>query len=283
MKSTSAPLLALMRGNQEFTLADFYTITLATGSMFRYTDFDVDLVFGGNTFSASGPAFKRGKTRIVIGLEVDTLDVEIYPRSTDLLNGIPMLAAAVNGGFDGASLELERAYIYPGTTVVGTIDMFVGQFADLEVSRGGIKLRVNSDVADLNVNLPRNVYQAACCHTLYDADCAVNRSTYGVSGTAATCPDASTIYNFMGQPPSYFDRGYLQFTSGALAGIKRTVKSYWPGTITIFYPLPSIPAYGDAFTIYPGCDKNLSTCQARFNNAARFKGFPFIPAPETVI
>ena len=36
---------------------------------------------------------------------------------------------------------------------------------------------------------------------------------------------------------------------------------------------------GDAFTVYPGCDKQQSTC-ALFGNSANFRGQPFIPAPE---
>ena len=41
---------------------------------------------------------------------------------------------------------------------------------------------------------------------------------------------------------------------------------------------------GDAFTIYPGCDKTLGAngC-AKFANTARFKGYPFIPTSDTAV
>ena len=283
MKTTSAPLLAFMRSGQEFTLADLYTLSLPDGTVLRYTDFDADLFSGGYTFYSSGPVFKRGKARVVIGLEVDTLDVEIYPKATDLVDGLPMLAAAVAGSFDGSSLKLERAYIYPGTTVVGTINMFTGQFADLEVSRGGIKLRVNSDVADLNINMPRNLYQAACTHTLYDSGCTVNRAGAAAGSSISAGTSASYIACSLAYPIEWFNRGYIVFQTGNLTGVRRTVKGYSPGNVYLFNPLPAVPAIGDTFLAYPGCDKDISTCRAKFGNQANFKGFPFIPSPETII
>jgi len=49
------------------------------------------------------------------------------------------------------------------------------------------------------------------------------------------------------------------------------------------YPLPFAPAFGDAFTVYAGCDRTLATCQGRFNNKANFRGFPFVPPAETAV
>lgn len=281
MKNVSGPLLALMQGNNTFTLADLYTITLSGGTILRYTDFDVDLVYGGNTFSATGPVFKRGKTREVIGLEVDTLDVEIYPKSNDLVAGVPMLAAVSSGAFDNAELILERAYMEPVPTVVGTIRKFSGTFADVDAGRSGIRARINSDAAKLQIQLPRNLYQAACLHTLYDADCGLNRASFAVASSANTGSTASSVICGLSQATAYFDRGYIQFTSGALSGIKRTVKGYTTGSVSIFNPFPAAPAPGDTFMIYPGCDKAMATCQAKFSNLTHFRGMPFIPVPET--
>jgi len=47
------------------------------------------------------------------------------------------------------------------------------------------------------------------------------------------------------------------------------------------------PAVGisiaDAFTIRAGCDKQFSTCKAKFSNVANFRGFPHIPGNDFVI
>lgn len=40
---------------------------------------------------------------------------------------------------------------------------------------------------------------------------------------------------------------------------------------------------GDAFTIYPGCDKQQSTCSAKFNNLIHFRGFPYVPENSAAV
>jgi uncharacterized phage protein (TIGR02218 family) len=50
---------------------------------------------------------------------------------------------------------------------------------------------------------------------------------------------------------------------------------------TLLNPLPLVPSAGDAFTAYPGCDKTQATCTTKFANLGAFRGFPFIPQPET--
>ena len=288
MKTISGTLLTYLQTNNEFTLADLYTITLINGTVKYYTDFDVDLVYGGNTYSSSGPTFVRSKTRTTIGLEVDTLDIEIYPKPTDLLNGLPMLAAGALGSFDGAYLKLDRAYIGPVPTVIGTINIFSGTFADLEVARAGMKARINSDVAQFSIQMPRNIYQANCLNSLFDADCGLSRSSFAVAGTDSGGSSTTIIMCSLSQPTSFFNMGYVVWNTGMLAGLKRTIKGYWQGSpgngnFAIYNPLPNAPASGDQMTLYPGCDKTLSTCQSKFSNQTKFRGMPFIPVPETAI
>ena len=284
MKAISGPLQTWLASNQSLVMADLYTITLASGSILRYTDFDIDLAWGGNTFLSSGPPLKRSKTRIVIGLEVDTLDVEMYPRPTDLLNGLAMTAAVSAGAFDGATLTLERAYLDPSTgvpSVVGTLIMFSGDFADTEVSRTLIKCRINSDVAQLNILLPRNIYQSGCMHVLYDSDCQAARvATALVAGYGTT---ASQIVTGSLVADNFFTRGYVTFTSGALNGISKTVKSYVGGAFQLISPLPVAPTSGDTFNAFPGCDHSQATCLNKFNNIIHFRAMPYIPVPETAL
>lgn len=82
----------------------------------------------------------------------------------------------------------------------------------------------------------------------------------------------------------YFAQGVITFTSGACAGLSRFVSKHDPdGSLTILPPLPVAPSAGDAFTIVPGCDKKMATCQQKFSNLAYFAGTPYIPSPETGI
>lgn len=264
-------------------MADLYTITLVSGTVLRWADFDGDVAHpvNGKTYTSSGPVLKRGNTRTVIGVEVDTLDLSIYPRATDLLDGVTLQAAARAGAFDGATVSLDRAFLSSTMTAIGTVNLFSGRFADTTVSRTEIQVRVNSGLESLNVNMPRNLYQAGCVHTLYDSGCALARESWAQSGTVTAGSTASVIACNLTKASGWFTRGYIRFDTGAQAGTTRTIKSYAPGQIALFLPLSAAPDVGDTFTVYAGCDKTQATCTSKFNNLPHFRATPYIPDPST--
>ena len=110
MRAASPGLIALLTSSDRFIMADLYTITLVGGSVLRYSAAPTALFANGYTF-ALGPKFERSKTKIVIGTQVDELEVKIYTEPTDLIGGLPFLQAAWQGQLDGALLQLERAFM----------------------------------------------------------------------------------------------------------------------------------------------------------------------------
>src|SRR5690348_16099384 len=105
MKAASPALMALLSSSDQFIMADLYTITLVGGSTLRYSAGPTALLANGYAF-ALGPKFERSKTKVVIGTQVDELQVQIYPETTDLIGGTSFLQAAWQGQFDGALLQL---------------------------------------------------------------------------------------------------------------------------------------------------------------------------------
>ncbi len=285
MKNISSTLQTYLQAGGEFVMADLYTVTLASGTVFHWADFDQDIVHptNGYTYISTGPVLKRSKTRTIIGVEVDTLDISIFGRTTDTVNGLPLLAAAQAGAFDGATLVLERAFLSPIPTALGVVNLFTGRFADVTLGRTEFQVRVNSLTESLNINLPRNIYQPGCTHVLYDSGCGLTKSTYGTSSTITSGSTTSQLNCALSTGAGYFNRGSIKFTSGALSGVTRTVKNYSPGSISLLLPLPNIPAIGDTFIAYAGCDKQQSTCTSKFNNLAQFRGAPYIPVPMTAV
>ena len=70
--------------------------------------------------------------------------------------------------------------------------------------------------------------------------------------------------------------------SGLNANVRATIKSAVAGvSLSLMYPLPSAVTTGDGFTVAMGCDHTRGTCQNRFANLANFRGFPFVPPPQT--
>ena len=83
-------------------------------------------------------------------------------------------------------------------------------------------------------------------------------------------------------PFTSFSQGTLMFQGGQNAGVLVQVKSASADQIMLAAPLEYTPVTGDAFTLWPGCDHTTGAggC-ARYNNLANFRGFPFVPPPET--
>jgi len=283
MKTASGALITLLNTNQ-FIWADLYTFTLIDGTVLRYTSADSDLVVSGNTFSSVGPYLQRGPTKLVIGIEVDTLSISFLLNSGVQIGSIPLAMFARNGGFDGARLKLERVFMATwGDTSAGTLINFVGRVAETVVGRSQVDMSVNSDLELLNIMLPRNVYQAGCLHSLYDSGCTLNPATYTVSNAATAGSTNVGIVNTLAQASGYFDLGTITFTSGVNLGVTRTIKSYTVGYIIPSLYFPYTPGIGDTFTAKPGCDKLYATCGSKFSNTANFRGYPTIPVPETIL
>lgn len=284
MKSASPDLDALLQSGK-FVMADLLTLTTVGGTVYRYTSADKNITYGGNTFSANDVLFKRGRTRLIIGVEVDELDLTFYAKSNNLLGGVPFLHAVHNRALDGAEVLLERGFMPTwNDPVTGALIQFGGRCGPFDLGRaGGARVKVKSDLELLNVKIPRNAYQPGCLHTLFDAGCGLTKASFGAATTAASGSTKQVLNCGLAQAAGYFDQGTITFTSGANNGVTRNVKSYTPGVVTLSYPLPSTPAIGDGFTAYPGCDKRQATCSGKFSNLANFRGFPYVPAPETAL
>lgn len=287
MKTATNTFIDWLASNTEMVMAELYDVTLADGTQLHYTTFDRSLVVGGTTYLTGPPNFKRGTVEEVLTLsKVGTLTLEIHSNPTDTIDGVPVLQKIVRGDFDKAALTVRRLFMDSSLNQQGTVIRFVGNIGDLDqVSRTVAKFTCKSKVEDLNIQLPRNILQPTCMHTLFDAGCTLSKAAFAVNGTVQGGSTVNKLVTNLTQADSYFDNGQLVFTSGANDGHVVAVKVYLNSGGTVFFvvPLPATPSAGDTFTIYPGCDKTQATCQAKFANLANFGGFPYVPVPETAI
>jgi Uncharacterized conserved protein (DUF2163) len=77
VKPASTALIALLNSSEQFIMADLYTFTLVGGSVLRYSAAPTALTVNDQIF-ALGPKFERSKTKVVIGVQVDELEVKVY-------------------------------------------------------------------------------------------------------------------------------------------------------------------------------------------------------------
>jgi uncharacterized phage protein (TIGR02218 family) len=280
MRTASAPLLALINSGQPYNIADLLEITLVTGTILRYTSADVSITYSGSTYNPF--PFERGSTKVVVGTQVDTLDVTLFAGIGDLIGGIPVPQFAGNGGFDGASVTLYRAFLTDWTLApTGALLMFSGNVSDSTPSRTTVKLVVKSLLELLNIQMPRNLYQSGCIHSLYSSGCGLNKASFASNSSINATSTKLSINCALATASGHFDQGYLVFTSGNNAGVSRTVKKHVVGNFKLALTLPFEPTVGDTFVVYAGCDKKQSTCTTKFNNVIHFRGYPYIPIPET--
>jgi len=293
-----------------------YTITLFGGGVMRFADADFDiqavastgpLNIAGQTYPASTVRIddKQSKTQAhwKIGLDTDQYILVLMPRPVDLvtgaafpdtISGMPWLQAAQSGALDAADFQVDECYFgsaptWPmppgGAQPVGCKTIFAGTIAEVDTTNAIAILTVNDYRSLLSFDMPRHYYEAQCRHTLFDIGCTLIAANFAVPGTVGAGSTAATIVApglAKPQGSGTYTLGRIVFTSGANETFQRTVKM-WDGsfTLSLLNPLPYVPAPGDTFNAYPGCNKLLTTCGA-FGNQINYGGQPFIPPPEVV-
>ena len=211
-----------------------------------------------------------------------------------MLGSATLLQAAVNGAFDGALITVQRAYfstppVWPqppgGFVPVGVLTIFFGMSGEVTPTASEIPINVQSLMRLLQVNTPRNVYQAQCRHILYDSRCTLSQASYTTSYTVGSATQNSVTASAAVPAPSgsgTYQFGRLKFTSGANNGVTVTILGQSISTFQLYGLLPYLPSPGDTFTVSAGCDKQTATCSL-FGNLVNFGGTPNIPVPEVTV
>lgn len=272
----------------QLLMADAFLFTLQGGATLAYTNIDVTFTYAGVTYLANSVLVDGLKYKAAVGFEADQQQITVAARPTDTISGgAPFLQALRDGSFDGCEIVRYRVFFSDrlGGTVVGAAMLFKGRLGNIdEIGRTSAKLTVNSDLVLLDIDMPRNMYQPTCLHTLYDVGCKLSKTSpsFSRSGAVGAGSTASIIYWPLAN--ANFAQGTITFTSGVLAGVTATVGSVVNGSsLNLINPLQSVPAPGDGFTVFFGCDHTLTTCQAKFNNLVNFRGFPYVPPPQMAI
>lgn len=288
MKTVSAAFKTMLQTSQYLLKCDLYTFTLANGTVLRYTDAEQNIVSGGNTYLSAAtsntvPGFKRGSIKLELGLQAGSLEVDMLYNSGTLLLGMTPGAFANSGGFDYAKVQIDKLLTPDfNDTSRGVVNLFTGVVSDIQVDGGKVALTVSGQTIYFQSSFPRNYALPQCNHALFDAGCTLLKSSFAVNDAVDSATSTSVTAASLTQASGYFALGSITFTSGVLNGLTRFVKAFSGGVLTLLYPLPSLPAAGDTFTVYPGCDKLQNTCSTKFNNLPHFRGYPYAPTPEVL-
>ena len=162
MKSATANIQACLAA-ESTEVCDLYTLTLADGTIYRFANYDRDVIYGGNIYRHGVFLFKRDQVRLQGAPSVDTLGVTVYCTPDDLLGDVRFVTGCHNGLLDQSFMLLSRAY-FAGGECVGIVPVFSGR---CEVQQSGgisVKLRVKSIIQGLAAPLPVRMFAAQAAY-----------------------------------------------------------------------------------------------------------------------
>ncbi len=266
--------------------ARLYEITLTDTTVFRTTDHNAALDFGGNAYTPVGgflPFAAESQAQ--------------FEESTTEVSG-PLAASLV----DDADLETKRWH--DAKVVEYVVDWrypWMGQlrkrvFWVQDVSWDGTAYKFKLAGSTSRISRKRNeVYARTCPHDLGDAygttdrGCKYDVASNTKSGTVSDVISATREFNtttaaVTAEASGHFEYGYVTWTSGANSGTTQLCRKHSTIGSKATIQLQLAAYYGieagDAFDITPGCNKTLTTCKDKFSQVINFGGFPFLPSSD---
>lgn len=292
MKTLTAPMAAHI-ARPVTTLASCWRITRTDGEVFRFTDHDADLVVDGATYQSFG-SYQRTAVANNAGANVDNVDVQFI--LGQLLNARDIRA----GLFDYATVHM--FLVNWRDTSMSAINLRRGFLGEITLTQKGTARAELRGLTQVYTRKVVEIYSPDCRADLFDARCGLSVEGYTVGGTVTAVTDRRTFQASLaaigGSPlvepvfeDGYYDYGLLTFLTGENAGIKREIKQSVatggsPATllgIVTHLKFPFEVMAGDTFTVYPGCDKTITTCATKFGNVLNFRGEPYVPGTDALV
>lgn len=176
MRSMSAAFQAAI-ALKTLKITELYILELADGAIYRYTTHNQAITWdaAGNTYSPV--VMTRETVSYSTNFEVGEVGLVLTNISTDI-------SADVHSGIlEGAKLTIKRIRWDASYAADEEFIVFVG-FLDVDFNRKILNLSVRSKFANLNVQIPKFVYEESCNWNLFDSMCGLTRANYSYSGTA---------------------------------------------------------------------------------------------------
>jgi uncharacterized phage protein (TIGR02218 family) len=283
MKSVSGALATHISG-ESLTLATLWRIVRRDAQVFRFTDHDRDIVYGGETYVAA-----LGYQRAAIGSGADLAVDET--ELLGMLNSASIRESDLRAGlWDGASVRIFAVNF--ASPADGELKLRRGTLGEVVLDDRGIFRAELRGLAQPLQQTIGAVYQPECRADLGDARCGVNLALGGgftAQDTIATVTDAVTLVltgtgtSLLGD--GWFDGGVAIWQTGANAGVAREVIGWVQSslTLTLLAPPPFAPGVGDTINIQSGCDKRWVTCRLKFSNQLNFRGEPLVPGANAIL
>jgi uncharacterized phage protein (TIGR02218 family) len=263
------------------TLCRCWQLVRRDGRVMGFTDHDLDIAFGGVIFSA-GTGLDPSMLQTSIGLAVDNA------QAAGALSDASISEADIRAGrYDSAEID---HWIVDWTDPSRRVHMFRGQIGEIRRSDTHFEAELRGLADLLNVLVGRTI-KRSCDRVLGDERCRVDladgRYLFGTSVDVAGRGGNVTLAEPGGFEAGWFSRGLVRWVDGRNEGLTSPIQEdrLADGTRTIQLAAepPFMPERGDRLDLVAGCDKQATTCRAKFDNFLNFRGFPHIPGEDWVL
>lgn len=251
----------------------------------RFTSFEGDLVYGGNTYSYQ--KLNHGELRQGLYLDRDQVTV-----NADIWEANPLLLVATLKMESPLYLTMRQADLVAGVPANVAV-LFFGEVTDVKVKGSRLTANAVPGSTMFDRKIPRVNFQRSCNNSLFDAGCKLLKADWKFTAQVQNVGAAGYPFEFildgldraLGVDPTYtenfFAGGWLEFGSGLDWGRRAILRSTLPvaGVLTVTLDRDPDPflAVNDDVILYPGCDLQWATCKAKFNNKLNFIGHPHMP------
>jgi uncharacterized phage protein (TIGR02218 family) len=244
-------------------LYEFYT----ENATLRYTSAEVDVVYGGNTYTSD--TIRRSSVELSIETPRNALQLTMARNHpiADLFRIAPP--------DEPIGLIVKR--FHRGDSEVGVL--WVGRVLNVQWQDTATAL-VLCEPASISAN--RNglgrYYQIPCPYALYNPnDCKVDRTAFehdttvtAIAGLTVTVASKNSAHPYPG--------GFIEFVTGSPSIAERRLITEASGLVfTVTRRFSSALVVGAAVTLLPGCDHTITTCNGVFSNKLNYGGFVAMP------
>jgi len=237
-------------------------------TVYRFTNQAKNITYNGNEYLSTAIKHSEVKQSSEISKNSITITMPIELDFVNLFKGLP-----TDGVITVTVFRLHNADPDTEAQVY-----WKGRKASHSFEEQTIEIKCESVFTSLRKTGVRSRYQRTCRHSLYGTMCKVNKADYAVAGTiSAVSGYQLTISEASALTDGWFNGGFLVLPDGSM----RAITSHLGSTIEINrasrYLKENIASGNIAVTLYPGCDRTLSTCKNKFNNVLNNGGFKWIP------
>ncbi|MEM9275089.1 MAG: DUF2163 domain-containing protein [Cyanobacteria bacterium P01_F01_bin.143] len=261
------------------TITWCWLIERIDGVKLGFTSFDLSLTIDGVTYEpatgfapsadSSDEGFKQSDSQSLNGI----LSSEQIS-DQDLIAGVYQYAKITCFQVDVTNLPATLARLPPNF-----LEVYKGFLGKVTQSDRGFTIEVRKIDNLLETEIGKTTSKK-CGHELGDENCQANIAAFTTVTTVNSVINQYTLVLGGTFADGQFNRGKIEFTTGANQGIVRDISSNTGSTFVMFQPFPSAINPGESVKISEGCDKTLYTCFVKFNNVINGDHEPHIPTQD---